>query len=241
MKDYSFGNFLRELRERRGLSQYQLGALVGVSNKAVSKWENGTAKPKTPILFRLSEILGVTVDELLACRYHSSDTDRKGMFAMKKEIWNKVSAAFRERYGDRPPLAAVNRLESEKAELEPTDFIVYLDLLAKITKTAKASGHHVELHDGTGGFFTAYLLGATDLNPLPPHYFCPICRKVEFVPDAADGWDLPAKTCACGSQMQRDGHNFPFEAYRSFYHRIKLSVMVDSGFFSEAEQIIREY
>lgn len=40
MKDYSFGNFLRELRERSSLSQYQLGSLVGLSNKAVSKWEN---------------------------------------------------------------------------------------------------------------------------------------------------------------------------------------------------------
>lgn len=41
MRDYSFGNFISALRERCGLSQYQLGALVGVSDKAVSKWENG--------------------------------------------------------------------------------------------------------------------------------------------------------------------------------------------------------
>ena len=38
MRDYRFGNFPQELRMRRGLSQYQLGMLVGVSNKAVSKW-----------------------------------------------------------------------------------------------------------------------------------------------------------------------------------------------------------
>ena len=43
MRDYSFGNFLHELRTRRGLTQYQLGALVGVSDKAVSKWENGVS------------------------------------------------------------------------------------------------------------------------------------------------------------------------------------------------------
>ena len=37
MRDYSFCNFLHELRLLRGLTQYQLGALVGVSDKAVSK------------------------------------------------------------------------------------------------------------------------------------------------------------------------------------------------------------
>mgnify|MGYP004686792535 CR=1 FL=1 len=46
MRDYSFGNFISALRVRRGLSQYQLGALVGVSDKAVSKWENGVSKPE---------------------------------------------------------------------------------------------------------------------------------------------------------------------------------------------------
>ena len=50
MKDYSFGNFLSELRERSGLSQYQLGSLVGVSNKAVSKWEKTFDSMKNPEL-----------------------------------------------------------------------------------------------------------------------------------------------------------------------------------------------
>ena len=46
MKDYSLGNFISALREKKGLSQYQLGALVGVTDKAVSKWENGASKPR---------------------------------------------------------------------------------------------------------------------------------------------------------------------------------------------------
>lgn len=46
MRDYSFGNFIGALRIRRGLSQYQLGALVHVFDKAVSKWENGASKGK---------------------------------------------------------------------------------------------------------------------------------------------------------------------------------------------------
>ena len=71
MRDYSFGNFLHELRVRRGLTQFQLGMLIGVSDKAVSKWENGSAKPQSGVLSRLGQVLGVSVDELLSCKYHT--------------------------------------------------------------------------------------------------------------------------------------------------------------------------
>ena len=56
MRDYSFGNFISALRVRRGLSQYQLGALVGVSDKAVSKWENGVSKPRMNTIVKLAEV-----------------------------------------------------------------------------------------------------------------------------------------------------------------------------------------
>ena len=69
MRDYSFGNFISALRVRRGLSQYQLGALVGVSDKAVSKWENGVSKPRMNIIVKLAEVLDIGTDELLACKY----------------------------------------------------------------------------------------------------------------------------------------------------------------------------
>ena len=243
MKDYSFGNFLRELRERRGLSQYQLGKLVGVSNKAVSKWENGSSMPKSPILFRLSELLGVTVDELLACRYHSSESNGKGIFAVKnkKELWNNVYDALRERYGDTPPLAVLNRLETEKAEFEQNDRIVYLNLIAVLVRKAEASGHHACLICQNSGSFTAYLLGATDFNPLPPHYFCPACGAFEFATEYPDCWDMPPKRCSCGTEMRRDGHDFPFEAYCTTHPKISLSLQMDADFFPDAEATLREY
>ncbi len=65
MNDYGFGNFLYELRTEKGLSQSELGRLCGVSNKAVSKWEMGAAKPRPEKLAKLSEIFGVTIEELL--------------------------------------------------------------------------------------------------------------------------------------------------------------------------------
>ena len=65
MQDFEFGNRLYQLRKLAHLSQAQLGKKVGVSNKAVSKWENGKAKPGLDIVDGLANILGVSVDELL--------------------------------------------------------------------------------------------------------------------------------------------------------------------------------
>lgn len=65
MENYKSGEYLRKLREAKKLSQFQLGKLVGVSDKAVSKWENGYSRPKANILIKLSEILSVSAEELL--------------------------------------------------------------------------------------------------------------------------------------------------------------------------------
>lgn len=110
MRDYSFGNFLHELRMRTGLTQYQLGALVGVSDKAVSKWENGSSKPKSGILFKLSEVLGISVDELMSCKYRSDERNNlKGIFTMKNQLWNKADEAMRNRYGNPVPIEIASR------------------------------------------------------------------------------------------------------------------------------------
>lgn len=64
MGSYDFGNYIYELRERRGWSQSQLGERLGVTNKAVSRWENGGAYPSTELMLPLAEALGVTIEDL---------------------------------------------------------------------------------------------------------------------------------------------------------------------------------
>ncbi|MBQ6268015.1 MAG: AAA family ATPase [Clostridia bacterium] len=68
MNDYSFGNYILMLRSRAGLSQSALAALLGVTNKAVSKWEVGKAKPGVEMIRKLAAVFQVSVDELLKRR-----------------------------------------------------------------------------------------------------------------------------------------------------------------------------
>jgi transcriptional regulator with XRE-family HTH domain len=59
------GDTIYRLRKEKGLSQDELGRLVGVSNKAVSKWETNDANPDITLLPLLAKTFGVTTDELL--------------------------------------------------------------------------------------------------------------------------------------------------------------------------------
>lgn len=61
----NFGEFLYELRKEKGITQTELANELGVTNKAVSKWETGESMPETSLLVPISQIFGVTVDELL--------------------------------------------------------------------------------------------------------------------------------------------------------------------------------
>lgn len=60
-----FGEFLFKLRKEKGMTQAELAQALGVTNKAVSKWETGEAMPETALLLPISRIFGVSVDELL--------------------------------------------------------------------------------------------------------------------------------------------------------------------------------
>ena len=60
------GSFLASLRREAGLTQEQLGEKIGVSNKTVSRWENGNYLPPVEMLQSLSVLYGITINEILS-------------------------------------------------------------------------------------------------------------------------------------------------------------------------------
>ncbi len=64
MDKYTFGKNLYELRNKKGLTQKELGKLLSVSDKAVSKWETGEAMPRTAKLVLITDLFGVTMEQL---------------------------------------------------------------------------------------------------------------------------------------------------------------------------------
>ncbi len=62
---YITGTTIRSLREQKQLTQKQLAEILSVSDKTISKWENGRGLPDISILMELAAALGVSVPELL--------------------------------------------------------------------------------------------------------------------------------------------------------------------------------
>ena len=60
------GNFLAQLRKDKNLTQEELGEQIGVTNKTVSRWENGNYLPPVEILQLLSKFYDVSINELLS-------------------------------------------------------------------------------------------------------------------------------------------------------------------------------
>lgn len=65
MDNQKIGEFIKKKRKEKGLTQQALGDLVGVSFKAVSKWECGNSIPDISILKKVCEILEISIEELL--------------------------------------------------------------------------------------------------------------------------------------------------------------------------------
>lgn len=63
----NIGEFLQELRKEKGVTQKELAEQIGVSDKTISKWENGNSVPDTSILLSLCNVLEITVNEFLSC------------------------------------------------------------------------------------------------------------------------------------------------------------------------------
>lgn len=68
-----FAEKLKDLRKKSGMSQEKLAEKIGVSRQAVTKWENDTGVPDIANLKAVSELFGVSIDELLSDEKGSSD------------------------------------------------------------------------------------------------------------------------------------------------------------------------
>lgn len=82
MDQQKIGQFLRECRKEKGITQEQLAEMIGVTNRSVSRWENGSNLPDLDILIEMADYYDVELRELL-------DGERKNE-KMDKELEETV-------------------------------------------------------------------------------------------------------------------------------------------------------
>ena len=68
MKKQTLGTTIASLRKEKGMTQMELAEQLGVTDKAVSKWERDLSCPDVNSLPTLAKVLGISVDDLMQCK-----------------------------------------------------------------------------------------------------------------------------------------------------------------------------
>lgn len=77
MDQLKIGKFIAECRKKKNLTQLQLAEKLNITDRAVSKWENGRSLPDSSIMLELCSLLDITVNDLLSGEVISVDTYNK--------------------------------------------------------------------------------------------------------------------------------------------------------------------
>lgn len=133
-----------------------------------------------------------------------------------KYIYVESSTVLSSIYGTNPPDIITRRYKAEIDRIINYEYASIYMLSHLITKYSHSNGFPTCSRGAVGSSFIAFLLGVTNVNPLPPHYYCKNCKQVEFINDSSvySGYDLPEKNCpVCGQKLNTDGHNIPYETF----------------------------
>lgn len=94
MGETSFGKTIAALRREKNMTQAELAERMGVTDKAVSKWERDLSYPDVASLPRLAEILGVTLDELMLANGEAAKPEKSELRDVMLLVCKAVALAM---------------------------------------------------------------------------------------------------------------------------------------------------
>ena len=163
----------------------------------------------------------------------------RGVPSISEATINMTYDKAKQLYGEDLPLYIKDRLEKELNSIIGNKFAPIYYIAYMLVDYSKKAGYVVGSRGSVGSSLVAYMMNITEVNGLPPHYYCPKCKFTalklsqtekemypltkeqqqldEVLQSVGTGFDLPIQRCPiCGEILEQNGVDIPFETFLGF-------------------------
>lgn len=163
----------------------------------------------------------------------------RGVPSISEATINMTFNKAKKMYGENMPQYIKDRLDKELNSIIGNKFAPIYYIAYMLVDYSKKAGYVVGSRGSVGSSLVAHMMEITEVNGLPPHYFCPKCKFTalklsqsekekyplteeqqkldEVLQSVGTGFDLPIMKCPiCGEVMNQNGVDIPFETFLGF-------------------------